>query len=108
MDVFVPETSAAVGPGGLAIGSDGHLYVGYYGSNEIRNYVVAFAFITPIFFMNGGMNISMRLLRANAALFGIFMAVKPVTKFASVFPVSKLFGRQRTSSTDQAPGAGVE
>jgi len=53
--------------------------------------VVAFAFVTPIFFMNGGMNISLRLLWANAALFGILMAVKLVTKFAGVYPLSRLF-----------------
>jgi Kef-type K+ transport system membrane component KefB len=53
--------------------------------------IVAFAFITPIFFMNGGMNISLNLLWANAALFGILLAVKMVTKFAGVFPVTMLY-----------------
>jgi len=62
--------------------------------------VVAFAFVTPIFFMNGGMNISLRLLWANAALFGILMAVKLVTKFAGVYPVSRLFlPREATYTT---------
>ncbi len=62
--------------------------------------VVAFAFVTPIFFMNGGMNISLRLLWANATLFGILMAVKLVTKFAGVYPVSKLFiPREATYTT---------
>jgi len=46
------------------------------GRRKIR--VVAFALITPIFFMIGGMNISLRLLWVNAALFGILMAVKLV------------------------------
>ena len=53
--------------------------------------VVAFAFITPIFFLSGGMNISLRLLWANTGLFGILLAVKLVTKFVSVYPVSKPF-----------------
>jgi Kef-type K+ transport system membrane component KefB len=62
--------------------------------------VVAFAFLTPIFFMNGGMNISLRLLWANAALFGILMAVKLVTKFAGVYPLSRLFiPREATYTT---------
>jgi Kef-type K+ transport system membrane component KefB len=62
--------------------------------------VVAFAFITPIFFMNGGMNISLRLLWANATLFGILMTVKLVTKFAGVYPVSRLFlPREATYTT---------
>jgi Kef-type K+ transport system membrane component KefB len=62
--------------------------------------VVAFAFVTPIFFMNGGMNISLRLLWANAGLFGILMAVKLVTKFAGVYPLSRLFiPREATYTT---------
>jgi Kef-type K+ transport system membrane component KefB len=62
--------------------------------------VVAFAFVTPIFFMNGGMNISLRLLWANAALFGILMSVKLVTKFAGVYPITRLFlPREATYTT---------
>ena len=62
--------------------------------------MVAFAFVTPIFFMNGGMNISVRLLWANAALFGILMAVKLVTKFAGVYPLSRVFlPREATYTT---------
>ena len=53
--------------------------------------VVAFAFITPIFFMNGWMNISLKLLWANAALFGILLAVKMVTKFVGVYPITMLY-----------------
>lgn len=62
--------------------------------------VVAFAFITPIFFMNGGMNISLRLLWANAALFGVLLAVKLATKFIGVYPVSRWFlPREATYTT---------
>jgi Kef-type K+ transport system membrane component KefB len=62
--------------------------------------VVAFAFVTPIFFMNGGMNISLHLLWANAALFGILLAVKLATKFVSVYPISRLFlPREATYTT---------
>ena len=53
--------------------------------------VVAFAFITPVFFLNGGMNISLPLLWANLGLFAILLAVKLGTKFIGVYPVSKLF-----------------
>ncbi len=42
----------------------------------------------------------MRLLWANGALFGMLRAVKLVTKFASVYPVSKLFlPREATYTT---------
>jgi Kef-type K+ transport system membrane component KefB len=53
--------------------------------------VVAFAFITPIFFINGGLNISLPLLAANAGLFLVLLAVKLLAKAAGVFPVARVF-----------------
>ncbi len=62
--------------------------------------VVAFAFITPIFFLNGGLNISLPLLWANAGLFLLLLAVKLGTKFLGVYPLSKLFiPREATYTT---------
>ncbi|MFH1261889.1 MAG: cation:proton antiporter [Pseudomonadota bacterium] len=62
--------------------------------------VVAFAFITPIFFLNGGMNISLPLLGANIGLFFLLLAVKLVAKFVGVYPVSKLYlPREATYTT---------
>ncbi|PYV12923.1 MAG: cation:proton antiporter [Acidobacteria bacterium] len=52
---------------------------------------VAFAFITPIFFLNGGMNISLGLLWMNAGLFFLLLAVKLGTKSIGVFPIAKAF-----------------
>lgn len=51
--------------------------------------VVAFAFITPIFFLNGGMNISLPLLWANLGLFGVLLGAKLVTKFVAVYPAAR-------------------
>lgn len=62
--------------------------------------VVAFAFITPIFFLNGGLNISLPLLWANVGLFLLLLAVKMGTKFIGVYPLSKLFlPREATYTT---------
>src|SRR5262249_36949494 len=62
--------------------------------------IVAFAFITPIFFLNGGLNISLPLLWANISLFLILLFVKLVTKFVGVYPVSKFFlPREATYTT---------
>ena len=47
---------------------------------------VAFAFIMPIFFLNGGMNISLPLLRANLGVFVLLLAVKLITKGVGVLP----------------------
>lgn len=65
----------------------------FHGNRELQRKlrVVAFAFITPIFFVNGGLNISLPLLWANGGLFLVLLAVKLMTKFAGVYPVSRLF-----------------
>jgi Kef-type K+ transport system membrane component KefB len=62
--------------------------------------VVSFAFITPIFFVNGGMNISLPLLWGNIGLFLFLLGVKLSTKFVGVYPVSKFFmPREATYTT---------
>jgi Kef-type K+ transport system membrane component KefB len=53
--------------------------------------VVAFAFITPIFFLNGGLSLSAPMLAANLGLFALLLAVKLVTKAAGVYPLARLF-----------------
>ncbi len=53
--------------------------------------VVGFAFITPIFFLSGGMKISLSLLWSGAALFLMLFAVKQITKVAGVYPLAKLY-----------------
>ncbi len=74
----------------------------FHGNRELQRKlrVVAFAFITPIFFLNGGMNISLSLLWANAGLFLILLTVKLITKFVGVYPVSRFFiPREATYTT---------
>jgi Kef-type K+ transport system membrane component KefB len=65
----------------------------FHGNRELQRKlrVVAFAFITPIFFVNGGINISLPLLWANGGLFAILLGVKLATKFIGVYPVSRIF-----------------
>lgn len=53
--------------------------------------VVGFAFITPIFFLSGGMRISLSLLWSSAALFVLLFAIKQITKIAGVYPLAKLY-----------------
>lgn len=53
--------------------------------------VVGFAFITPIFFLNGGMKISLSLLWSGGLLFVILLIIKQITKIASVYPLAKLY-----------------
>ena len=62
--------------------------------------VVGFAVVTPTFFVNGGMNISLPLLGASLGLFGVLLAVKLATKFVGVYFVAKRFiPREATYTT---------
>src|SRR3989442_11125690 len=54
--------------------------------------VVAFALLTPFFFLKGGMNVSLRLVWANFGLLALLFAVKQVTEIAGVYPVSTRWG----------------
>lgn len=69
--------------------------------------VVAFAFITPIFFLSGGLLISLPLLWANVGLFLVLFAVKMVTKFAGVYPVSTIFLRREAIYTTLLMSTGL-
>jgi Kef-type K+ transport system membrane component KefB len=50
--------------------------------------VVAFAFLTPFFFLKGGMNVSLTLVWANLGLLLTLLAVKLVTKSFGVYPAA--------------------
>jgi Kef-type K+ transport system membrane component KefB len=51
--------------------------------------VVAFAFLTPFFFLRGGMNVSLGAVFANLAVLGALVAAKMVPKLGLVFPLAR-------------------
>src|SRR5206468_743405 len=53
--------------------------------------IVSFAFLTPIFFFKGGLNVDLRELAAGAWLFVAFLVVKVATKFAGVLPMARRY-----------------
>lgn len=53
--------------------------------------VVAFALLTPFFFLKGGMNISLPAVMANLGLVGLLLAVKLFAKTAGVFPLARRY-----------------
>jgi Kef-type K+ transport system membrane component KefB len=55
--------------------------------------VVSFAFLTPIFFLKGGLYVDLKYLATGAGLLGLFLAVKLVTKFAGVLPAALRYVR---------------
>ena len=57
--------------------------------NRLRT--VAYAFITPIFFIVGGMKISITMIAASLGLFAALFAVKIVAKFIGVYFLAKKY-----------------
>ena len=51
--------------------------------------VVAFAFLTPFFFIKGGLNVSLAAVFSNLGLLGVLLATKMVPKIAFVFPLAR-------------------
>jgi Kef-type K+ transport system membrane component KefB len=59
--------------------------------------VVAFAFLTPFFFIRGGLNVSLGAVFANLGLLGVLLAAKLVPKLALVYPVARRHMVQHTT-----------
>ena len=51
--------------------------------------VVAFAFLTPFFFLKGGLNVSLHLVVANLGLLGALLLAKMLPKLAFIYPLAR-------------------
>jgi Kef-type K+ transport system membrane component KefB len=56
-----------------------------------RMRVVAFAFLTPFFFLKGGMNVSVNALWANLGVLALLFLGKMVPKFVGVYPLARRY-----------------
>lgn len=56
---------------------------------QTRLRVVAFAFLTPFFFLKGGLNVSLSAVAANLGVLAVLLAAKMVPKAAFVFPLAR-------------------
>ncbi len=72
---------------GLALSSH---YAGHRREQE-RLRVVAFAFLTPFFFLKGGMNVSAGALWANLGVLGLLFVAKMAPKLLGVYPLAKRY-----------------
>jgi Kef-type K+ transport system membrane component KefB len=72
---------------GLALSSH---YASHRQEQE-RLRVVAFAFLTPFFFIKGGMNVSVSALWANLGILGLLFLGKMVPKLAGVYPLARRY-----------------
>ncbi|MGH3139247.1 MAG: cation:proton antiporter [Gaiellales bacterium] len=67
---------------------------GHYATHRLeqeRLRVVAFAFLTPFFFMKGGLNLSLGSVWANLGLLALLVAAKMLPKLAGVYPLARRY-----------------
>jgi Kef-type K+ transport system membrane component KefB len=73
----------------LGLVMSGH-YVSHRKEQE-RLRVVAFAFLTPFFFLKGGMNVLASALWANLGILGLLFVGKMVPKLVGVYPLARRY-----------------
>ena len=69
--------------------------------------VVAFAFLTPFFFLKGGMNVSARALWANLGVLALLFAGKMVPKLVGVYPLARRFAAPHATFTTLLMSTGL-
>ena len=69
--------------------------------------IIAFAMITPFFFINGGMNISLKLLYEHFGLFVILFGVKQVTKIVGIYPFARRYVKKEAMFTTLLMSTGL-
>lgn len=60
-------------------------------AQQRRLRVVAFALLTPFFFLKSGMNVSVPAVLANLGWLAVLLAIKMATKFIGVYPLARLY-----------------
>jgi Kef-type K+ transport system membrane component KefB len=82
----------------------------FYASHRVeqeRMRVVAFAFLTPFFFLKGGMNVSASALWANLGILGLLFVGKMVPKFAGIYPLARRFTAPHATFTTLLMSTGL-
>jgi Kef-type K+ transport system membrane component KefB len=69
--------------------------------------IVAFAMITPFFFINGGINISLKMLYQNFTLFVILFGVKQLTKIMGIYPFARRYVKKEAMFTTLLMSTGL-
>jgi Kef-type K+ transport system membrane component KefB len=67
---------------------------GHYAEHRLeqeRLRVVAFAFLTPFFFLKGGLNVSLSAVWANLGVLALLVIAKMVPKFGGVYPLARRY-----------------
>lgn len=69
--------------------------------------VVAFAFLTPFFFVKGGLNVSLGAVAANLGVLGALLAAKMVPKIAFIMPLARRAVPRRAAFTTLLMSTGL-
>jgi Kef-type K+ transport system membrane component KefB len=72
-----------------------------------RMRVVAFAFLTPFFFLKGGMSVSAGALWANLGILAVLFAGKMVPKLAGVYPLARRYTAPHATFTTLLMSTGL-
>jgi Kef-type K+ transport system membrane component KefB len=69
--------------------------------------VVAFAFLTPFFFLRGGLNVSLGAVFANLGLLGVLVAAKMVPKIGLLLPLARRYVPEHATFTTLLMSTGL-
>ncbi|HKE63386.1 MAG TPA: cation:proton antiporter [Micromonosporaceae bacterium] len=76
-------------------------------TTQQRFRVVAFAFLTPFFFLKSGMNVSVPLVWANLGLLAILLVAKLIAKSVAVYPLARRWARPHAAFTTLLMSTGL-
>lgn len=69
--------------------------------------VVAFALLTPFFFIKGGMNVSLRAVGTNLGLLAVLLAAKMLPKIGFIYPLARRADRRHATFTTLLMSTGL-
>ena len=69
--------------------------------------VVAWAFLTPFFFLRGGMNVSLGAVVANLGALGVLIAAKMLPKLGLVYPLARRYAAPNAAFTTLLMSTGL-
>ena len=76
-------------------------------AEQTRLRVVSFAFLTPFFFLKGGMNVSTAALWTNLGVLGVLFVGKMVPKLAAVYPLARRYTTPHATFTTLLMSTGL-
>jgi Kef-type K+ transport system membrane component KefB len=74
---------------------------------QVRLRVVAFAFLTPLFFLKGGLNVSLGAVWANLGVLALLFAAKMVPKLVGIYPLAQRFTAPHATFTTLLMSTGL-